>query len=124
MRQIKWGKDIFYRGAASLPRTKPSYWSLDPRTAKSYARLRGGRVYKAVLTPHKIIQGSESDLAKHFRIARKWVAERVRGHSGAGLRRASELLYRTAEEKGYDVIVYSNQVVVLNPKIIHEINRR
>ncbi len=117
--KFKWGVTTFYRGAKSLRSQKPSYWSTSPRDARTYARLRGGKVFKVVLTPKRTIVGSEDDVARQLGIYRRWVAERVKGHSGASLRRASALLHTEAEKAGYDVIVHYNQVVVLNPRIIH-----
>ena len=107
---------IFYRGARSPRSKRPSYWTRSHRMAKEYAGLRGGRVFRAHLRPRKYMVGPEADIARTLGIYDRWVAARVRGRTG---RKASELLHNTARKAGADILLYSNQVVVLNPDIIH-----
>jgi hypothetical protein len=112
---------VFYRGARSLRSKKPSYWSFTPKMAKEYAKLRGGKVHKAHLTPKIVAVGSEGQVARQLGIYKQWVDTHTKGRTAASLKKANELLYRTAKRKGVDAIVHSNQVVVLNPKIINPI---
>ena len=112
---------VFYRGAKSLRSKKPSYWAFTPKMAREYAGMRGGKVFKAHLTPRVITVGSEGQVAKQLGIYDRWVNTRVKARSGVGIRKASALLHSTAKKKGVDAIIHSNQVVVLNPKIIQPI---
>ena len=112
---------VFYRGAKSLRSKKPSHWSPTPRVAREYAKLRGGKVFKAHLTPKVVAVGSEGQVARQLGIYKKWVDTRTRGRSGTSLRNAEALLHRTAKAKGVDAIVHSDQVVVLNHKIVKPI---
>jgi hypothetical protein len=107
---------VFYRGARSLRSQKPSYWSFSPRMAREYADPRGGKVFRANLWPKKYMVGPEADIARKLNIYNAWVAARVRGRTG---RKASEMLHTAARKAGADALLYSNQIVVLNPKIIH-----